>query len=43
MIGTGFGGCTLNVVEANQFDQFIKVMCEKYEKKYLKTAIFYQI
>lgn len=43
MMGGGFGGCTLNVVEANQFDQFIKVMCEKFEKKYLKTAIFYQI
>lgn len=43
MMGGGFGGCTLNIVEANQFDQFIKVMCEKYEKKYLKTAIFYQI
>lgn len=43
MMGGGFGGCTLNVVEANQYDQFIKVMCEKFEKKYLKTAIFYQI
>lgn len=43
MIGTGFGGCTINVVKANQYDQFIKVMCEKFEKKYLKTAIFYQI
>lgn len=43
MMGGGFGGCTLNVVEANHFDQFIKVMCEKFEKKYLKTAIFYQI
>ena len=41
MMGGGFGGCTINLVENAQKEQFIEAMTIKFEKKYLKTALYY--
>lgn len=41
MMGGGFGGCTINLVENPQKEQFIEAMTIKFEKKYLKTALYY--
>lgn len=43
MMGGGFGGCTINFVRTELKDQFVEKMCAQFEKKYLKTAIFYDI
>lgn len=43
MAGKGFGGSVVVVIEANQYDNAIKLLSEKFEKKYLKTAIYYHI
>ncbi|MDX9891742.1 MAG: galactokinase family protein [Bacteroidales bacterium] len=43
MAGKGFGGSIVVVIEANQYDNAIKLLSEKFEKKYLKTAIYYHI
>lgn len=43
MMGGGFGGCTINFVKTDLKDQFVEKMCAQFEKKYIKTAIFYDI
>lgn len=43
MMGGGFGGCTINFVKTELKDQFVEKMCAQFEKKYIKTAIFYDI
>ena len=34
IMGGGFGGCTINLVKAELYDNFIKTVCEKYKEKY---------
>lgn len=43
MMGGGFGGCTINFVKTDLKEQFVEKMCTQFEKKYLKTAIYYDI
>jgi galactokinase len=43
MMGGGFGGCTINFVEADHYDAFMAEMCAFFEKKYQKTAVYYEI
>ncbi len=43
MMGGGFGGCTINFVEADKYDLFIAKMCEKFETTFRKTAIYYEV
>ncbi|MDD4848013.1 MAG: galactokinase [Bacteroidales bacterium] len=43
MMGGGFGGCTINFVYPNDYEQFIKDLKIKFEKKYQKEAKFYEI
>jgi galactokinase len=43
MMGGGFGGCTINFVETEQYELFINQMCAFFEKKYHKTAIYYEV
>lgn len=43
MMGGGFGGCTINFVATDKKELFIEKMSEKFEKKYLKTSVFYNI
>lgn len=34
VMGGGFGGCTINIVEADKYDNFIAVVQDEYKKKY---------
>jgi galactokinase len=34
MMGGGFGGCTINIVENNQVDNFIQTMTDSYKQKF---------
>lgn len=43
MMGGGFGGCTINFVKTEQYELFINQMCAFFEKKYHKTAIYYEV
>jgi galactokinase len=43
MMGGGFGGCTINFVEADHYDAFMTEMCAFFEKKYHKTAVYYEV
>ena len=39
IMGGGFGGCTINLVENELYDNFVKVVKEKYAAKYGKEPI----
>ena len=41
LMGGGFGGCTINLVETTSVDHFIKSVCMAYEKKYFKSPECY--
>ena len=41
MMGGGFGGCTINVVEASQVDNFISVIQPKYQEAFGKLPEVY--
>ena len=41
MMGGGFGGCTINIVETSSVDSFIKKMQESYHDKFGKTPEVY--
>lgn len=43
MMGGGFGGCTLNFVQQNNYDEFVDTVKIKFEKKYQKEAKYYEI
>ncbi|UZH55436.1 galactokinase [Salinimicrobium tongyeongense] len=34
MMGGGFGGCTINLIEENALDEFIKIASEAYQKEF---------
>jgi len=38
-MGGGFGGCTINLVEDELYDNFIKTAKTKYKEKYGKEPI----
>jgi galactokinase len=42
MMGGGFGGCTINLIENNHVDEVSKIITERYKQKFnidLKTYI----
>lgn len=41
MMGGGFGGCTINVVESGSVDEFTKYMQDAYQKEYGKVPEVY--
>ncbi len=41
MMGGGFGGCTINLVEQSAVDDFIHFIKEKYQKQFHKTTEVY--
>jgi galactokinase len=41
MMGGGFGGCTINLVEQSTVDNFIHFIKEKYQKQFHKTTEVY--
>jgi galactokinase len=41
MMGAGFGGCTINLVRAEQLESFEQLMVKVYHKKLLKEALIY--
>lgn len=41
MMGGGFGGCTINLVEQSDVDDFIHFIKEKYQKQFHKTTEVY--
>ncbi len=41
MMGGGFGGCTINLVEENAVDEFITFIKEKYQEKFHKSTEVY--
>jgi galactokinase len=43
MMGGGFGGCTVNIVEKNQADTFLTKMKAAYLAKYQQTLVTYQV
>lgn len=42
MMGGGFGGCTINLVQPEYYAKFIEEMIISYEKKYYKSAKYYE-
>ena len=34
MMGGGFGGCTINLIEAGKIEDYVKEVSEAYEKKF---------
>lgn len=42
MIGGGFGGCTISIVEKSKADAFIRLVGEKYEREIGYKASFYE-
>jgi len=34
MMGGGFGGCTINLIEENAIEEFIKIASEAYQKEF---------
>jgi galactokinase len=43
MMGGGFGGCTLNLIQKNAIDTFKTSIKENYEKKFFKSPEFYLV
>lgn len=43
VMGGGFGGCTINLVKDELYDNFIKVAKEKYEKQYGRQPKVYDV
>lgn len=43
MMGGGFGGCTINLVEKQALDQARAKLSEAYEKAFGNTPLFYQV
>lgn len=43
MMGGGFGGCTVNIVEKNQAETFLTKMKAAYLAKYQQTLVTYQV
>lgn len=43
MMGGGFGGCTLNIVEASKAEAFREIVHEKYLARFRKEPDFYQV
>ena len=38
-MGGGFGGCTINLIKDDVYDNFTKTVVEKYKEKYAKEPI----
>ena len=38
MMGGGFGGCTINLIQDNFIDQFVNESCKAYKRKFGKEA-----
>ena len=43
MMGGGFGGCTINLVESAKFDELKSGLIEKYFARFKKEPDFYQV
>lgn len=43
VMGGGFGGCTINVVKADKYDNFIKTVAEKYRANYGRDCKIYPV
>lgn len=41
MMGGGFGGCTINIVQSDRVDDFSKFVSENYKREYAKTPDIY--
>lgn len=43
MMGGGFGGCTVNIVEKSQLDSFIAGLTEAYRKEFNRELVYYVV
>ncbi|MDI9879889.1 galactokinase [Flectobacillus longus] len=43
MMGGGFGGCTVNIVEKTQLDALISQLTEAYQKEYNRELVYYVV
>ncbi|MFA6811798.1 MAG: galactokinase, partial [Bacteroidaceae bacterium] len=43
VMGGGFGGCTINLVKDELYDNFIQETCKEYETKFGKAAKVYDV
>jgi galactokinase len=43
MMGGGFGGCTINLVETNKLEKFKDQITTKYNQKFNTTCSFYNV
>lgn len=43
MMGGGFGGCTINIVQTNAVDEFVTTTCEAYQQTFNLTAEVYTV
>ena len=39
MMGGGFGGCTINLIQNDFIDQFVNESCKAYKRKFGKEAM----
>lgn len=43
MMGGGFGGCTINVVEEDKVEEFKQIITEQYQSKFKKSPSIYEV